>query len=203
MSDETKSCSTPSNAEPAAERSHLPMWIVLVMLALLYLGGIFFDHHSGWFDKQVYSPYANAAMLESYQPQSGAAAMLAQGKQAYEKNCATCHGSDGLGKFNQAPALAGSDWVTAKGHNRLAHVPLLGLNGPITIKGQQVSFPTGMAAMGAGLSDADLAAVLTYIRSSWGNQAAEVTADDIKAVRASMKTKMPALTYEQVMALPE
>jgi len=53
------------------------------------------------------------------------------------------------------------------------------------------------------LSDADLAAVLTYIRSSWGNKAAEVTADDIKAIRASMKTKLPPLTYEQVMALPE
>ncbi len=115
----------------------------------------------------------------------------------------TCHGADGLGKFNQAPALAGSDWVTAKGHNRLAHIPLLGLNGPITIKGQQMNFPAGMAAMGAGLSDAELASVLTYIRSSWGNKADEVTADDIKAVRASMKTKMPALTYDQVMALPE
>ncbi len=91
------------------------MWIVLVMLALLYLGGIYFDHHSGWFDKQVYSPYANAAMLESYQPQSGAAAVLAQGKKTYESICGTCHGADGLGKFNQAPPLAGSEWVTAKG----------------------------------------------------------------------------------------
>ena len=132
-----------------------------------------------------------------------AGAMLAQGKKTYESICGTCHGADGLGKFNQAPALAGSDWVTAKGHNRLAYVPLLGLNGPITINGQQMSFPTGMAAMGAVLSDADLAAVLTYIRSSWGNKAAEVTADDIKAIRASMKTKMPPLTYEQLMALPE
>src|SRR5947207_1886421 len=146
MSDETNSCSTPSNAEPEAERSHLPIWIVVVMLALLYLGGIYFDRHSGWFDRQVYSPYANAAMLEAYQPQSGAAAVLAQGKKTYESICGTCHGADGLGKFNQAPPLAGSEWVIAKGYNRLAHIPLLGLNGPITLKGQQVSFPTGMAA---------------------------------------------------------
>ena len=43
-----------------------------------------------------------------------------------------------------------------------------------------------MAPMGAALSDADLAAVLTYIRNSWGNQAGAVTGDDIKPIRGSM-----------------
>lgn len=80
MSDENKSCSVPSNAEPTAARSHLPIWIIVVTLTLLYVGGIYFDRHSGWFDKQVYAPYANATMLDSYQPKSGAAAALASGK---------------------------------------------------------------------------------------------------------------------------
>ncbi len=132
MSDEPKSSSISSNAEPTAARSHLPIWIVVVMLVLLYVGGIYFDRHSGWFDQQVYEPYANAAMLDSYQPKSGAAAAAAQGKRVYEQVCGTCHGVDGLGKPGQAPALAGSEWVIAKGHNRLAHIPLLGLNGPVT-----------------------------------------------------------------------
>ena len=196
MSDEPKS--TPS--EPTAARSHLPMWILLLTLALLYLGGIYFDRHSGWFNSQVYSPYATAAMLESYQPKSGAAAALAQGRKVYEQICGTCHGVDGLGKPGQAPPLAGSEWVVAKGHNRLAHIPLAGLNGSIQVKGQDWSM--GMAAMGAGLSDSDLAAVLTYIRSSWGNKAAEVTADDIKAVRAGMGHLSP-MTHDQLMAMPE
>ena len=186
MSDEPKSNFNSSNAEPTAARSHLPIWIVVVMLVLLYVGGIYFNRHGGWFDKAVYSPFANAAMLDAYQPKSGAAAFIAQGKKNYEFICGTCHGTDGLGKPGQYPPLAGSDWVIAKGHNRLAHIPLLGLNGPIMIKGQQMSFPNGMAAMGATLSDADLAGVLTYIRNSWGNQAGEVTADDIKAIRAEM-----------------
>jgi mono/diheme cytochrome c family protein len=203
MSDEKKSGSTPSNAEPTAARLHLPMWILLVMLALLYVGGVYFDRHSGWFDKSVYSPYANAAMLDAYQPKSGAAAVLAQGKKNYESICGTCHGPDGLGKPGQAPPLAGSEWVTAKGHNRLARIPLLGLNGPITIKGEPMSFPSGMAAMGAALSDADLAAVLTYIRSSWGNKADEVNADDVKAVRAAVGARPQAVTAEQLRALPE
>src|SRR5271169_4019314 len=131
MSDETQSCSTTSVTEPTATRSYVPMWILVLTLTLLFLGAVYFDRHSGWFDKQVYSPYANAAMLESYQPKSGAAAALAQGKKVYEQVCGTCHGVDGLGKPGQAPPLAGSEWVMAKGHNRLAHIPLKGLNGSI------------------------------------------------------------------------
>jgi mono/diheme cytochrome c family protein len=201
MSDDTKSNLTPAGAEPTAARSHLPMWILVVMLTLLYFGGIYFDRHSGWFDKQVYSPYASAAMLESYQPKSGAAAALAQGKKTYEAICGTCHGVDGLGKPGQAPPLAGSEWVNAKGHNRLAHIPLAGISGTLSVAGKDWNLP--MAAMGAALSDADLANVLTYIRGSWGNKAGEVTADDIKAIRAGLGARPQPMTHDQLMAMPE
>ena len=59
-----------------------------------------------------------------------------------------------------------------------------------------------MAAMGAALSDSDLANVLTYIRGSWGNKAGEVTADDIKGIRASIGRPQP-VTVEQLKAMPE
>jgi len=198
MSDEIKSFD--SNAEPTATRSHLPMWILVVLLTLLYLGGIYFDHHGGWFDQQVYSPYANATVLESYQPKSGAAAALAQGRKSYEAVCGTCHGNDGLGKPGQAPPLAGSEWVLAKGHNRLAHIPLAGISGPIQVSGKEWNMQ--MAAMGAALSDADLANVLTYIRGSWGNHAGVVTADDIKGIRAGIGRPQP-MSHDMLMALPE
>jgi mono/diheme cytochrome c family protein len=201
MSDEPKSSTSPFNTEPTAARSHLPTWILVLMLVLLYCGGIYFDRHSGWFDKQVYSPYATAAMLDAYQPKSGAAAALAQGKKVYEQVCGLCHGVDGLGKPGQAPPLAGSEWVNAKGHNRLAHIPLAGLNGSLQIEGKDWNL--NMAAMGAGLSDSDLAAVLTYIRGSWGNQADEVTSDDIKAIRAGMGARPQPMTHDQLMAMPE
>ena len=201
MSDEPKSCSIPSSTEPTAARSHLPMWILVVLLTLLYLGGIYFDRHSGWFNQRVYSPYDNAAELESYQPKSGAAAALAQGKKSYEQVCGLCHGVDGLGKPGQAPPLAASEWVNAKGHNRLAHIPLAGLSGTISVAGKEWNLP--MAAMGAALSDADLANVLTYIRESWGNKADEFTADDVKAIRASMGARPVPMTAEQLKAMPE
>jgi mono/diheme cytochrome c family protein len=198
MSDEIKS-STP-NAEPTAARSLVPMWILVLTLILLFLGAVYFDRHSGWFDQQVYAPYASAAMLDSYQPKSGAAAAAAQGKRVYEQVCGLCHGVDGMGKPGQAPALAGSQWVIAAGHNRLAHIPLAGISGPISVGGKDWNL--SMAAMGAALSDADLAAVLTYIRSSWGNKAGEVTADDIKSIRAGLAHPQP-MSHDQLMAVPE
>src|SRR5476651_237612 len=182
MSDETKSCSTTPNAGPAATRSTVPMWVFMSTLTLLYLGAVYFDHHGGWFDAKVYAPYASAEQLDSYQPKSGSAQFLARGKKIYEMNCGTCHGTDGLGKPAQAPPLSLSEWVITKGVQRLAHIPLIGIAGPITVEKQPWNLQ--MAPMGAALPDADLAAVLTYIRSSWGNGAGEVTADDVKAARA-------------------
>ena len=188
MSDERNCCRKP-DAEPTASRALVPVWIFVLTLVLLFLGAVYFDHHSGWFDKQVYAPYATAEELASYQPKSGAAAMVAHGKAVYETVCGLCHGNDGLGKPNQAPPLAGSEWV-AKDAASLARVPLAGLNGPIQVAGHEWNL--AMAPMGAGLSDADLAAVLSYIRTSWGNTSGAVSADEMKAARAVVSGNAPS-----------
>ncbi len=201
MSDEIKSCSPTPDAEPTATRSTVPMWIFSLTLVLIFLGAVYFDHHGGWFDAKVYGPYSSAEELDSYQPKSGAAALLAQGRKTYETVCGICHGTDGLGKPGQFPPLAGSEWVNEKDFKRLAQIPLDGLNGTVHVKGQE--WNASMAAMGAALSDADLAAVLTYIRSSWGNNVSAVTADDLKAVRAGVAGK-PAINGEQQLkTIPE
>ena len=187
MSDEIKSCdSQMPEAEPTASRSAMPIWIIVLTLLLLFLGAVYFDRHSGWFDKQVYAPYKSTDELASYQPKSGAASMLAHGKTVYETYCGLCHGTDGLGKPAQAPPLAGSEWV-AKDITSLARIPLAGLNSPIQVKGRDWNL--SMAPMGATLSDADLAAVLTYIRGSWGNQNGAVSSDEVKTARAAISSK--------------
>jgi mono/diheme cytochrome c family protein len=201
MNDQTKSFLASSDAEPLASSSTVPMWIFALTLLLIFLGAIYFDGHSGWFDPKVYSPYDNASQLEAYQPKSGAAAMMARGKQVYDQICGACHGADGLGKAGQAPPLAGSEWVIAKGMSRLAHVPLLGVNGDIKVEGQDWNL--SMAAMGAALSDSDLASVLSYVRTSWGNKASLVTPDDVAAIRKAIgknSAPMPAATF---MSMPE
>ena len=185
MSDELKSTSCEqADVEPTATNSAVPIWIIVLTLILLFLGAVYFDRHSGWFDQQVYAPFNSAEELARYQPQSGEAAMIAHSKAVYESVCGTCHGSDGLGKPNQAPPLAGSEWV-AKDIQSLVRIPQAGLNGPIQVAGHDWNL--SMAPMGAGLSDADLAAVLTCIRESWGNKNGAVSADQIKAARAAIR----------------
>lgn len=201
MSDETKPCCSSGNGEPTATRSTAPMWIIVVTLVLLFTGGLFLDSHSGWFDKNVYAPYQSSAQLESFQPKSGAQAVLARGKGIYESVCGICHGSDGLGKPGQAPPLAGSEWVMAKGVKRLLHIPLAGVAGAIQVGGKDWNM--NMAAMGAALSDDDLAAVLTYVRSSWGNKAGVVTGDDVKSVRAEIGKSPQPMSGDQMMKMPE
>jgi mono/diheme cytochrome c family protein len=202
MSEQNKidHCPTPPG-EPTATQSTLPMWIVVALMLLLFVGAVEFDRHSGWFNASIYGPYASVDQLELYQPVSGAAAAAAHGKQVYEFVCGTCHGPDGMGKPGMYPPLAGSEWVNAKQSHRLAHIPLEGLAGQVQVKGQ--TWNLNMAAMGAGLSDADLAAVLTYIRSSWGNKGDEVTADEVKAVRASLGASPKQLSGDELKTLPE
>ncbi len=202
MSDDLKSnpASKP-DTEPTASRSAAPMWIIVLTLVLMFLGMVYFDHHSGWFNSQVYGPYASVDELESYQPKSGEAAMLAHGKARYDQVCGLCHGVDGLGKPGQAPPLAGSEWVNTKDFQRLARIPLQGLNGQLSVKGQTWSL--SMPAMGAAMSDADLADVLTYIRNSWGNKNSPVTAADVKAIRAKIGAHPQPLTNGTLKALPE
>ena len=201
MSDEKKSCCSTETGEPTATRSAAPMWIIVVTLALISFGGLYLDSHGGWFDKNVYAPYQSPAQLESFQPRSGAAAAMARGKGVYESVCGICHNSDGTGKPGQAPALAGSEWVTAKGINRLTHIPLAGVAGAIKVGGKDWNL--NMAAMGAALPDEDVAAVLTYIRTSWGNKAEAVTADDVKKVRAEIGKSPQPYSGAQLQAMPE
>ena len=113
--------------------------------------------------------------------------------------CATA--LDGLGKPGQAPPLAGSEWVDTKDFQRLASHPAGGLSGQLSVKGQNWSL--SMPAMGAAMSDADLADVLTYIHSSWGNKQGPVTADDVKAIRAKLGAHPQPFTGETLKALPE
>jgi mono/diheme cytochrome c family protein len=188
MSNDSKN-NLPTTEEQPEQGSTAPVWIFALTLLLLYAGGVYFDRHSGWFDPQVYTPYESSAQLAAYQPVSGAAAMMLQGQRAYGMICAACHGDDGMGKPGQAPPLAGSEWVNVASFKRVAQIPQLGLTGEITVKGQV--WNSQMAPMGAALSDSDLAAVLTYIRGSWGNKVSDVTSDDVKAIRAAIAGHPP------------
>jgi mono/diheme cytochrome c family protein len=101
------------------------------------------------------------------------------GAKVYATNCASCHQATGQGVADTFPPLAGNPAVTGDATKVIGFVKN-GLNGKIEVKGH--TYNGMMPAWGQQLSDGDIAAVVTYIRSSWGNKASAVTADQVKAV---------------------
>ena len=94
--------------------------------------------------------------------------------------CAACHGKEGEGTA-AAPPLAGSEWVMGPAEN-LIRIQLRGLRGPIMVKGREYDIAGGMAPM-AYQRDEQIAAVLTYVRQSFGNNAPAVEPAQVAALR--------------------
>jgi mono/diheme cytochrome c family protein len=184
--------------EPKAAAGAAPVWLVVLLFVLLFWGAVYFDHNGGWFEPAVYIPYSSVTDLQAYEPRGGGSS-LAQGKAVYDTVCGLCHNSDGMGKPNQAPPFAGSDWAVGS-PARMIRIPLSGLTGAVKVK--DTEWNLSMPAMGAALSDDDLAAVLTYIRQSWGNKGSAVTPDQVKAVRAEINNRSQPWTVEQLNAIP-
>lgn len=108
--------------------------------------------------------------------------------------CAACHGQNGEGG-PIAPPLAESEWVTGPVSN-LIRIQLRGLTGPITVKGKEYNFPGGMAAM-PYQTDEQIAAVLTYVRNSFGNKASAVKPEQVAALRSEVGK--PQLTADELI----
>jgi len=190
----------PEAPEPKVRWKAVPVWLLILMLLLLYWAMLYFDQHGGWFSQEVYFPFHSTNEVAQYQIQSDGPP-IGRGKEVFNNVCALCHNEDGMGKPNQAPPLAGSEWVVGS-PARLIRIPLYGLNGPITVKGQQMVFPAGMLPMGAVLPEDDLAAVLTYMRQAWGNKAPPITASEVKAVKTQAGARGP-FTADELQQLPE
>lgn len=102
------------------------------------------------------------------------------GKKVYIKNCLVCHQADGAGVPGLNPPLGKTDWVTGD-KKRLINIILKGLDSPLQVNGEEYANPMPPQPH---LTDQEIADVLTYIRSNFGNKASAVTAAEVKTVRA-------------------
>jgi mono/diheme cytochrome c family protein len=110
------------------------------------------------------------------------------GEAIYIDTCSACHTRTGAGITNIFPRLTGSAVVLQPDPTTLARIVLTGVRGAVTS-----AAPTGpaMPSLGYRLNDDQVAAVLTYIRNSWGNAAAPVSTDDVGKLRAKVVTALP------------
>lgn len=134
-------------------------------------------------NKLAAAPVVDTKAIDSITAEAGPIdpAVMATGKTSFIL-CAACHGQNGEGGI--APPLAGSEWVTGPISN-LVRIQLRGLQGAITVSGKEYNMPVGMAAL-SYQSDEQIAAVLTYVRNSFGNKASSVKPEQVAALRSEV-----------------
>lgn len=106
--------------------------------------------------------------------------VMRRGQAVYEDRCVQCHGEQGEGAAGAYPPLAGSRKVMLASPVNLVRVVVSGGFAPTTAGNPQ---PYGMPPFGQALTDAEIAAVVTYLRNAWGNSAPPVTELEVLKVR--------------------
>lgn len=109
-------------------------------------------------------------------------ALMLRGENFYTNSCAECHGKKGEGQANQFPALAGNVNVIAP--NPVNAIRMV-LNGGYSPSTAIVPYPHGMPPYRVELNNTEIAAVVTYIRRSWGNNASGVAAVEVDKLRGA------------------
>ncbi len=107
--------------------------------------------------------------------------LLTLGKTIYDRQCASCHGAQGLGKPPHYPPLADNQSIQMASSVNPIRMVLNGGYPPGTAGNPR---PYGMPPFAQSLSDDEVAAVVTYIRTAWGNRGAAVSARDANALRS-------------------
>ena len=169
--------------KPLAETGREPtaLWLIVVcgivaMIAGAVLGdaGRFYAYTTKFQPGYVRAVPDGVGVIGP-EPRAALATFSARGARIYSAKCQGCHGPDGRGGAN-FPTLAGSDWVIGDTQT-LAMIILNGMEGPIST-GQTYGV---MPAQAAGMSNEDLAGVMTYIRNSFGNETGDIVTIEMAA----------------------
>ena len=183
--------------------SFLPLGLLFFFSGLIFLGGSYLNRFSGGFNAMIYN--------ETLKPSKGAVAAVkldpaAVGKKLFNSGgaCYSCHQPTGQGVPGVYPPLAGSEWAQGS-EERIIRIVLFGLQGSVHVRGADYNSGVVMPAFGPtgtyGWSDDKLAAVLTYVRSEWGNKASAVTPEKVTAVRTAEAARTKAWTQDELLKI--
>jgi mono/diheme cytochrome c family protein len=115
-------------------------------------------------------------------PTAESSLLMSLGKAVYDAQCVSCHGSQGQGKPPHYPVLAGNQSIQMTSAVNAIRMVLNGGYPPGTAGNPM---PYGMPPFAVSLSDNEIAAVVTYIRTSWGNRGSAVTASQANELRSA------------------
>lgn len=156
------------NAEPSERNQPVPLIVAIVTLVMVLFGaGYIFSSES--FGRAELGDRRTLADLSGPAVNTGQAV---DGRQLFNAHCVACHQANGKGLAGVFPPLDGSEWVNGDARV-LANIVLHGVEGELSVMGQR--YKGSMPAFGQ-MGDADLAALLSHLRSAWSNKAAPVDA---------------------------
>ena len=182
--------------DPAERFRPLP-WFVVMLIGAMAMWGMFYIHDmKGNLDSAYGDTRTPSALMASAGPGAASGSAAVDGGQLFATKCVACHQATGLGLPGVFPPLAGSEWVLGS-DKVLVQIPLHGITGSVQVKGATYS---GAMPVFNTLSDAEIAAVLTYVRSQWGNAAPTVSPATVAAGRKDTQSRStPFASGDEIM----
>lgn len=176
------------------ERGYPIPWPVLGVAGLVLAWAVCYILTTQRSDDPALGDQRTIATLQGKAP--GAAGSVG-GAQIYAAQCVACHQATGAGLAGVFPPLAGSEWV-AGNDKVLVNILLHGVSGKMTVKG--AIYSGAMPAFKEKLGDAEIAAVLSHIRSNFGNSGGKITAELVKAEREAGKDRVQPWNGDEELA---
>src|SRR6266516_2323543 len=193
--------------EPRVGAEPLSIWLIAIYGLAVFFGGAYLGRYSGNFSSGGLDPMGAPPPAKKAAAGPGGGEQAAElsprdrGKKIFAATCKTCHQANGLGVAGQYPTLAGSEFTNG-GSRRMGMIVLKGLQGPVKVKGQQFGSAV-MQPWDKTLTDKQIADVMTYERSDWGNSASAVTPEQIAALRKELASHPESFTEHDILAAPD
>ena len=174
------------SAEPSENVQPMPLLAAAVAIAMVLFGAAYVLL-SDPFGDPLLGDRRTVADLTAKSPGAAASLQAADGAALYAAHCAACHQATGQGLAGVFPPLDKSEWVLGA-DKVLANIVLHGITGEIEVLGATYK---GMMPAFKQLTDAELAATLTHIRSQWSNKAVPITAALLASERSTSTRTAP------------
>ncbi len=171
----------------------IPIFMIFLMSGLILFGAIYAVHRSDDFDSLGYDETRRRFAWADTGPTEGPPPFVI-GERLYAANCAMCHQQNGEGLAGAFPPLNQTEWVTGP-EDRLIKILLNGLVGPIEVRGNTYN---GVMPGFNNWSNDQIAAVATYIRQAWDNDAEDVTSETVGEVRGVVGGRTSPFTVEDL-----
>ncbi|SDD97884.1 Cytochrome c, mono-and diheme variants [Cupriavidus sp. YR651] len=181
--------------DPSERLQPIPRLAALVTAAVITIG-VAYVFFSDPFGSYALGDRRTLADLAA-KPAATDGAETVDGKALFTANCAACHQDAGTGVPGVFPPLDGSEWVNADSRI-VINILLHGIEGEIKVK--DIAYKGTMPSF-AKFSDAEVAAVATYIRSQWSNKADSVSVDQVVGARKAAVRTTPFTTGAELQAL--